>query len=365
MEIKAAVLYERGGPFKMETVSLDAPQDDEVLVKVVGTGICHTDLVAKAGYIPSVPFPTVLGHEGAGVVEKVGKRVTKVAPGDHVAVSWRSCGVCPSCLAGNDPYCDAFFPMNFTGVRPDGSTTMKKDTKAVHGSFFAQSSFATHLLAAEKNVVPVPKEIPLEIVGPLGCGVQTGAGAVMNAMKVKPGSSIAVFGVGTVGMSAVMAARVCGCTRIIAVDVHDGRLELAKSLGATDVVNASAGNVVESIREMTNGGVDYSLECVGNPSVFRNAVDVLGMLGLCGLVGVIPPGTEVSLNMELILNGRRIMGIIEGDAIPDLFIPKLLDLYKQNRFPFDRLITYYPFDRIQDAINDMEAGRVIKPVLKP
>jgi aryl-alcohol dehydrogenase len=299
------------------------------------------------------------------VVEKVGARVTKVKPGDHVAISWLSCGACSSCKAGNDPYCEAFFPLNFSGKRLDGSATMQKDEQVIHGSFFAQSSFATHALATERNVVKVPKDVPLELLGPLGCGVQTGAGAVMNSLRVEPGSSIAVFGVGTVGMSAVLAASVCGCTRIIAVDVHPDRLELARSLGATETINANETNPVEAIREITGGGVRYSLECVGNPKVFRQAVDVLPLLGVCGLAGVVPKGTEVSLDMDLIMNGRRIMGIIEGDAIPDLFIPKLITLYQQGRFPFDRMVKFYPFDEIGRAVEDMEAGRVIKPILKP
>lgn len=365
MKISAAIVDKKGGAFRVEEVELDAPRDDEVLVRVVGSGICHTDLVARAGFIPSIPFPTVLGHEGAGVVEQVGGRVTKVKPGDHVAISFRTCGNCPSCLSGNIPYCTEFFPLNFSGRRPDGSATMKQGTQTVYGSFFSQSSFASHLIAAEKNVVPVTQNVPLELVAPLGCGVQTGAGAVINSLKVEPGSSIAVFGVGTVGMSAVMAAVVCGCTKIIAVDVHPSRLKLAQSLGATDVVDANQDNPVEKIKALTGSGVNYSLECVGNPAVFRQAVDVLDMLGMCGLVGVVPPGTEVSLNMELIMNGRRIMGIIEGDAVPDTFIPKLLDLYQQGRFPIDRLVTYYPLDEIQKAIEDMEAGRVLKPVLRP
>lgn len=234
----------------------------------------------------------------------------------------------------------------------------------IHGNFFSQSSFADFALADERNVVKVPVDIPLEILGPLGCGVLTGAGAIMNTLRPKPGGSIAVFGVGPVGMSAVMAAVVSGCTRIIAVDIHNERLEKAREFGATHVVNAAEDNPVETIIDITGGGPDFSLECVGNPAVLRQAVDCLPLLGVCGLLGVMAPGTEVVLDMDKIMNGRAIRGIIEGDAIPDLFIPRLLELYKQGRFPFDRMITFYDFDDINKAVEDMEGGRVIKPVLR-
>jgi aryl-alcohol dehydrogenase len=256
-------------------------------------------------------------------------------------------------------------PLEFQRHTPGWERHDEKGDETIYGSFFSQSSFATHLLAGERNVVPVSKEIPLEVVAPLGCGVQTGAGAVMNSLNAEPGSAIAVFGVGTVGMSAILAAMVCGCTKIIAVDIHAERLELARQLGATTVVNASEQDPVSAVKEASGGGVNYSLECVGNPKVFRQAVDVLAMSGVCGLIGVVPKGTEVSLDMELIMNGRRIMGIIEGDAIPDLLIPSLLELYQQGRFPIDKMLTFYTLDEIEQAVEDMEKGTVVKPVLKP
>ena len=363
MEIRAAIVFETSGAFNIEPLEISDPKDHEVLVRIVGTGICHTDLAARDQHLP-IPLPSVLGHEGAGVVEEVGARVTKVKPGDHVALSWMCCGSCPSCMAGQDPYCENFLPLNFGGARPDGTTTLRKGDQVIHGSFFGQSSFANFALAEERNVVKVPKEIPLEILGPMGCGIQTGAGAVMNALQASPGTSIAIFGVGPVGMSAVLGAVVCGCTRIIAVDISPERLKMAKELGATHTINAGEANPVEAILELTGGGPNFSLECVGNPAVFRQAVDVLPLLGVCGLVGVVAPGTEVSLNMDLIMNGRTVRGVIEGDAIPDLFIPKLIELYKQGRLPFDRMITFYPFEEINKAVEDMEKGLVIKPVLR-
>ncbi len=363
MEIRAAVTHETSAEFKIEPVQLSDPKDHEVLVRIVGAGICHTDLAARDQHLP-FPLPAVLGHEGAGVVEKVGARVTKVKPGDHVALSWMCCGSCPSCLAGQDPYCHNFLALNFGGVRPDGTTTLKQGDQVIHGNFFGQSVFAEHALAEERNTVKVPDDVPLEILGPLGCGIQTGAGAVINALKARPGTSIAIFGVGPVGMSAVLAAVVSGCTNIIAVDLSPDRLKIAGELGATHTLNANEVNPVEAILDLTGGGPDFSLECVGNPAVFRQAVDVLPLLGVCGLCGVVPPGTEVNLNMDLIMNGRTVRGVIEGDSIPDLFIPKLIELYRQGRFPFDRMITFYPFEDINKAVEDMEKGRVIKPVLK-
>jgi aryl-alcohol dehydrogenase len=364
MEIKAAVVFERSGAFQIEQLELSDPNDDEVLVRIVGVGICGTDLGARDGHLPIPPPPSVFGHEGAGVVEKVGARVTKVKPGDHVVLAWDYCGACTSCKAGKELYCLNFFLHNFHGARPDGSTTLRKDDHVIHSSFFCQSSFADFALANERNVVKVRDDVPLEILAPMGCGVMTGAGAVMNSLQPRPGASITIFGVGNVGMSAVLAAVVCGCTTIIGVDIHSDRLEMAKELGATQTVNAGEVDPVEAILDMTGGGTEFSLECVGNPKVLRQAVDVLPRLGVCGLLGVVPPGTEVSLDMDLLMNGRTVTGILGGDAVADLFIPKLIELYRQGRFPFDRLITFYPFDDINQAVEDMEKGQVFKPVLR-
>jgi aryl-alcohol dehydrogenase len=367
METKAAVIFEKSGKFSIETLALSEPKNDEVLVRVVAAGICHTDIAGREQYLPIPPeraFPTVFGHEGAGIVEAVGANVTKVKPGDHVALSWDYCGACPTCMAGHQPYCDDVFLHNFNGARPDGSATLHKGEEVIHGSFFCQSSFAELALANERNVVKVRNDVPIEIAGPLGCGIRTGAGAVMISLRPEPGASIAIFGVGPVGISAILAATVCGCTTIIAVDVVPDRLAKAKEFGATHTVNANETDPVEAIREITGGGAAYSLECVGNPQVLRQAVDCLPRLGVCGCLGVVPPGTEVALDMEQLMNGRTVRGILAGDSNSDLFIPKLLDLYSQGRFPFDRMITYYPFEDINKAVDDMLQGKVIKPVLK-
>ncbi len=363
MKIHAAIVREKSGPFVVEEVNLEDPRDDEVVVKMVASGLCHTDLVAREQYMP-FPLPAVLGHEGAGVVEKVGSRVKKVVPGDHVVSSYLSCGTCSSCASGQPAYCLNFFPCNFSGTRLDGSATMTRDGQTIHGAFLGQSSFASHALITERNLVRVRKDVPLEKLAPLGCGVQTGAGGVMNSLKVKAGSSIAVFGIGSVGLSAVLAARVVGSTTIIAVDVNEERLALAKSLGATHAVNAGITKPVEEIQKITGGGANYSLECTGIPDVLSQALDCLALTGVCGLIGVAPFGSRVSLDCQNILNGRTVRGIVEGDSIPEIFIPQLIDLYIQGRFPFDRMISFYPFDLLNLAAEDSEKGKVVKAVIR-
>lgn len=364
MKIKAAVVREKSGPFVLEEIELGDPRDDEVLVRIVASGLCHTDLVARDQYMP-VPLPVVLGHEGAGIVERVGARVKKVAPGDHVVSSYLSCGSCSSCVTGRPAYCLNFFPCNISGFRMDGSPTMSQKGRVVHGSFFGQSSFATHAIVSERNIVKVSDEASLEKLAPLGCGIQTGAGGVMNSLKVRPGSSIAVFGMGSVGLSAIMAARVVGSTTIVAIDVTQERLTMAKKLGATHAVNPKKTEPVEDIRKITGGGANYSLECTGIPEVLSQSLDCLAMTGECGLIGVAPFGSRVSLDCQNILNGRSIRGIVEGDSIPEVFIPQLIDLYSQGRFPFDKILKMYTLAQINEAAADSEKGKVIKAVICP
>ena len=363
--IKAAIVRQKSGPFYVEPIDLDDPRDEEVLVKIHGTGVCHTDIVVRDQYFPT-PLPAVLGHEGAGVVVKVGSKVTKVAPGDHVVLTYASCGVCANCQKGLYGYCADLYGRNFSGGRPDGSSPCcARDGTRLSGYFFAQSSFADHALATQRNVVKIRKDVPIEIMGPLGCGIQTGAGAVMNALKPGAGTSIAVFGAGSVGLSAVMAARVVGCTTIAVVDINESRLALAKELGATRVINGASQDAVKEIQAITGEGVQYSLECTGLPKVVRQAVDCLRLTGVCGVIGVAPLGTEFSLDMNAVLFGRTVRGIIEGDSVPDVFIPQLVDLWAQGRFPFDRLIQFFPLDKIDDAVQASERGEVLKAVVRP
>jgi aryl-alcohol dehydrogenase len=361
---KAAVVRGKGARFVIEDVQIGPPTADEVLVRVLATGICHTDAIVRDQYYP-FPLPGVLGHEGSGIVEEVGANVTNVARGDHVVMTFMSCGQCRQCQRGETAYCGDFFMLNVGGARKDGSTgTSDAQGYVLHDHFFGQSSFGTHAVAHSRNVIKVPKEIPLEILGPLGCGIQTGAGAILNALAVGAGDSVAVFGVGAVGLSAVMAARTAGATTIIALDVLPSRLKLALELGATHIVDSGKEDGVETVRKIC-GGVDYSLDTSGRSTVLRQAIDALGIRGTCGIVGAPPLGTEASFDINsLMIPGRSIRGICEGDSLAAVFIPQLIELHRQGRFPFDRLIKFYEFDEINAAIDDAAKGVTIKPVLR-
>ncbi len=364
MQIRAAVTRAPGAPMSLETLELDDPRAGEILVRVVATGVCHTDLVVSQGMLPT-PQPVVLGHEGAGIVETVGEGVTKVVPGDHVVMSFNSCGVCPSCVAGAETYCHDFFAHNFLAARPDGSTALRSGAGSVHSNFFGQSSFATHALCHERNVVKVPTDVPLELLGPLACGIQTGAGAVMNALLVGSGASFAVFGTGSVGLSAIMAARVVGAGTVIAVDIDKRRLAVAETLGATHTIDSASLDATAEIMQITGSGLNFALDTTGLAPVIRNAVDSLAPRGTCGILGASAPGSEITLDeVHFMSGGRRLMGIVEGESHPDTFIPKLIDLYRSGDFPFDKLVTFYDLDQIDDAIHDCEIGTTIKPIVR-
>jgi aryl-alcohol dehydrogenase len=363
-EIKAATIRRKGGPFQIETLSLDEPRSDEVVVRVVAVGMCHTDMVAR-DQLYEVPLPIVLGHEGSGVVEQIGRGVKKVAVGDHVVLTYMWCGHCKPCLRGDLTYCENFYALNFGGTREDGSTATRDANGPIHDHFFGQSSFGTFALVHERNVIKVPENAPLELLGPLGCGIQTGAGAVMNALKVSPGSSFAAFGGGAVGLSAVMAARVAGAAIIIAADVVPSRLALAMELGATHTINSRETDPVEAVREITGGGADFTLESSGHSAALRQAIDALAIRGTCGIVGAPALGTEANFDVNGVMTtGKRIIGIIEGDSKPDLFIPALVELFTQGRFPFDKLVKFYTLEQINQAAEDSEKGVTIKPIIR-
>ena len=364
MEIKAAVARQQGQGLSVEQVNLESPRDHEILVRVVATGVCHTDLVVLAGHLPT-PFPVVLGHEGAGIVEQVGSAITKVKPGDHVVMTFNSCGGCPSCADNHVSTCYEFFPRNFFATRADGTSAISQNEQMIHGNFFGQSSFATHALCHEANVVKVSNELQLELLGPLACGIQTGAGAVMNSLQVSVGSSFVVFGAGSVGLSAVMAARVVGASTIIAVDLNDDRLAMAKELGATHTINPQQANASEEVMKITGVGAQYSLDTTGIPSVIRDAVESLANRGSCGILGAPVPESKIELDeTHFMSGGRRLMGIVEGDSNPDTFIPMLADLNAKGLFPFDKLVKFYNLDQINEAIHDSETGVSIKPIIR-
>ncbi len=364
MQIKAAVTRAKASPMSLETLDLEAPRAGEILVRVVATGICHTDIAMRDQIYP-VPQPIVLGHEGAGIVEQVGAAVSKVVPGDHVVMSYNSCGHCPSCAESEPNYCHHFFEHNFAGARADGGSPLSRDGEPIHGNFFGQSSFASFALCHERNIVKVRKDAPLELLGPLACGIQTGAGAVINALQVRPGNSFAAFGVGSVGLSAIMAARVCGATTIIGIDVNEDRLRLARDLGATHTVNPRAANTVEQIMSITGIGANFALDTTARPEVIRQAMESLAARGTLGIVGASSLDTELTFNaMHIMTAGRKLRGIVEGDSTPEVFIPQLIELFLQGRFPFDRLVKFYPFEQVNDAIHDAETGICVKPIIR-
>jgi aryl-alcohol dehydrogenase len=368
MKITAAVFRAPMAPFSIETLELDEPQADEVMVGIVGVGVCHTDLVAQAGAFP-ISLPAVLGHEGAGIVERVGSAVTKFKRGDRVAMTFLSCGNCPSCDKHEPAYCHTMPMLNYTGLRADGSKAMREATSEtrVSGNFFGQSSFASHALAHERNLVKVPEGVPLEIAGTLGCGVQTGAGAVMRSMACKVGSSIVVLGGGAVGLSAVMGSVVQSCKQIIVVEPHAARRELATSLGATHTIDPKGLDLVQAVRAILPAGADYAFDTTGQPSVVESVVGFLAPRGTFGFVGV-PPFTAMDLKLPGTLlgamqGGFTFRGIIEGDSEPDVFIPQLMSLYMEGRFPFDKLIKTYPLADINRAIQEQCEGLCVKPIL--
>jgi aryl-alcohol dehydrogenase len=369
MRIQAALTHAPSSPFEIAPVELDAPQQGEVLVRIVGVGLCHTDLVAQAGGFP-MSMPAVFGHEGAGIVQDIGSSVTKVKVGDRVALTFLSCGHCASCTDSEPAYCHSMPKLNYTGLRPDGSKTLSNANGAVSGNFFGQSSFATHALAYERNLVKVPDGVPLELAGMLGCGVQTGAGAVMRSMQCRAGSSIVVLGGGAVGLSAVMGAVVRKCRSIIVVEPHESRRELALSLGATNAIDPKAhADLVASVRAICPVGVDYVFDTSGLPAVFEAAPLLLAPRGTFGFVGV-PPANALDAKLpgrllQVMQGGFTYRGIIEGDSDPEVFLPELMSLYLAGRFPFDRLAKTYPLSQINQAIADQHHGTCVKAVLLP
>jgi aryl-alcohol dehydrogenase len=360
----AAVVEAPGAPFAIEEVSLDEPRPGEVLVRMVAAGLCHTDLGVRAGGIP-FPLPGVLGHEGAGVIEAVGRPESSLAPGDKVLLSFTSCGACAGCRDGHPAYCESWLAHNLiSGCRGDGSATIRRNGRRLGGRFFGQSSFARHAIVDERSVVPVGDDAPLEVLAPLGCGVQTGCGTVWRLLAPRPGSTLTVIGTGAVGLSAVMAAALLPLARIIAVDRVPERLALAGELGATATVDTSTSELAAAVRELTDGrGTDYAIDTTGNPAVLRAAVDALAVRGACAVVGAPPAGTEVSLDIQGLLIGKRVEGVTLGDGEPRTLLPQLVELHRQGRLPLERLIRHYTLDQLEQAARDMHEGRTIKPVI--
>lgn len=360
----AAVLRGVGGPMNFEQIDVAPPRDDEVLVRMVGVGICHTDIVCRDGF--PVPLPIVLGHEGAGIVEAIGAKVSNVKPGDHVVLAFNSCGHCPNCERELPATCFQFLPMNFAGMRiSDGSSPLSQNGQPIHGMFFGQSSFATYAIARAVNTVRISDAVPLEILGPLGCGIMTGAGAVMNSLQPQPTDSLAIFGGGAVGLSALLAANAIGVGKIYVVEPNAERRNLALELGADKVFDPKDGSdVVAAIKAESGGGVRFAIDATGIAAVVGQAINATLPGGTVGLLGVPPPDAQIPVGLlDLLVKGVTLRPITEGDANPQTFIPKMIELFQQGRFPFDRLITRFSFDQINEAMHAAESGKAIKPVL--
>ncbi|MGJ9460670.1 NAD(P)-dependent alcohol dehydrogenase [Oceanobacillus sp. CF4.6] len=360
MKVKAAVSHSVGEELKIQEVELMDPGAEEVLIKIVATGVCHTDAESINGR--GAPFPAVLGHEGAGIIEKVGSGVTNVQPGDHVVLSYSYCGECSQCLTGHQNLCERTVELNFGGKSKDGTNRINQHDHSL-STFFGQSSFATYSVANKNNIVKVDKNVDLALLGPLGCGIQTGSGTVMNSLRPEPGTSIAIYGGGAVGLSAVMAAKIMGLKHIIVVDLHQNRLDLAKELGATHVLNGKEVDVVEEIRNITNGGVHYAVETTGATPVIIQSVHALRVSGTVAIVGM---GGDVTLNFtnDLLMEGKKVMGTVQGDSVPQLHIPKLIEYYKEGKFPFDKLVKFYDFEDINKAFEESKTGKTLKPIVK-
>lgn len=367
MDVTAAIVPAPGADFVIETLQIEQPRDDEVLVEIAGVGLCHTDLVFRDQFVP-IPTPVVLGHEGAGVVRAVGAAVTGVRPGDSVIVGFSSCGHCPRCDSGLPSYCREFPALNYAGARPDGSTALSKDGAPVASHFFGQSSFASHVVTPARNVVKVDASgLDLRVLGPLACGLQTGAGSVLRSLDCPPGSTIAIFGGGPVGLAAVMAAGLRGCGRIVLVEPMANRRALGLEFGATEVIDPANGDVAAAIRALLPDGVDFALETSGREDVMAAALGALASRGMLGLVGV-PATAESTLPLNIagmITFGHRVIGIVEGDSDLQGFIPELVALHRAGQFPFDRLVRTFPLAEINQAIAAQARGDCVKAVLVP
>ncbi len=365
MSTEAAVVRETGGRFTMRAVTLSAPGPTEVIIQMEASGMCHADLSARSGNLP-FPLPGVLGHEGVGRVIQLGAAVEEVAIGDRVVISFSWCGHCAACQHANPAYCRDWPMLNlFGGSRADGSATLRCDDGPLHGHFFGQSSFSRHIVVAARAVVKVPEDVPASILAPLGCGIQTGVGAVINVLRPGPAARVAVFGAGAVGMSAIMGLGLTGVAQVIAIDVNQARLQTASALGATDTIDAASGDTAARIKELTNGeGLDGAIETSGNLGALGAAIRSLAARGTCVVIGVPKFGDTVAVDVvDMVARGLRVVGTNQGDVVPRVFIPKLIELYRRGRLPIGKLITDFDFADINRAAEASLDGSAVKPIL--
>jgi len=361
-----ALIEEPGVPFVFADVDIDEPRADEVLVRIVATGLCHTDLTVPT-MLPAEMFPTVVGHEGAGVVEAVGDQVSGIEVGDHVVVSFRSCRTCVQCRRGDVGYCEQSLLLNYMGMRPDGSTTLNRGGERVFGSFFGQSSLARHALAYADNCIVVDKALDLSLLAPFACGFQTGAGAVLNVFEPEPGDSLAVFGAGAVGLAALAAARGAGVDTLVAVDPAPARRAAAARYGALAIDPGAAErdgtpSVVDQIKAHTDAGACFAIDSTALPAVVLQAQRALRTKGTLVALGL--GAAEYTIDaIDLLQGGKVIRSTMEGEADPLTAIPDLIGRRAAGRFDVDPLVTTYPFAEIATAVAEAGTGAVIKPVL--
>ena len=363
IKITAAVVDEKGGKFEIrDDIELADMQPDDIQVKMVSSGICHSDEALRKGDAV-IGYPIVLGHEGAGIVEKVGSHVQNFVPGDHVVMSFYACGNCDNCLKGIPTQCLHYGENNLSGVRPDQSAHFTENGEKVL-DMFDQSSFTTTTVVRERNAVKVDKDLDLRKLAPLGCGYVTGSGTVLNTLKPRPGETIAVFGTGAVGLAAMMAGKISGCTTVIAIDVVDERLKLAKELGATDTINSKNEDVVEAVKALTDGrGVNYAVDTTGVTSVMENSILALAQGGVSDCIAVTPNHIDLDTWNNLCVDDRSVIGVNMGDSIPQIDIPRLIKFYRAGMFPFDKTEKLYKFSEINEANADSISGKTIKPIL--
>lgn len=364
MKIQAAVFYEPGVPFSVEELDLEAPREGEVLVRVAAAGVCHSDWHLMTGATKHA-VPVVPGHEGAGVVEAVGSGVTRIKPGDHVALSWApSCGHCFYCLNDRPSLCETYIGPIWAGTMMDGTTRLSREGSPVY-HFSALACFADHAVVPEECCVHIDRDIPLTIAALIGCAVTTGVGAALNTAKIRPGSSVVVYGAGGVGLNIIMGARLAGASRIIAVDTREAKGDIAQTFGATDILMAGP-ETTAAIKRMTNGrGADYVFEAIGLPQVQEACLDAVRPGGLVVLAGVSPMGSGTNLPGAILTRQEKtVTGSYYGSANPARDFPLYADLYRRGLLDLDRLISRtYTLAEINEAYADMLSGEIARGLI--
>ncbi|MBS4695676.1 S-(hydroxymethyl)glutathione dehydrogenase/class III alcohol dehydrogenase [Aeromonas allosaccharophila] len=367
IKCKAAIAWGPGQPLSIEEVEVMPPQADEVRVRIVATGVCHTDAFTLSGEDPEGVFPCILGHEGGGIVESVGEGVTSVKVGDHVIPLYTpECGECKFCKSGKTNLCQKIRATQGKGLMPDGTTRFSKDGQPIY-HYMGTSTFSEYTVLPEISIAKVDPAAPLEEVCLLGCGVTTGIGAVMNTAKVKEGESVAIFGLGGIGLSAVIGARLAKAGRIIAIDINESKFELARKLGATDCINPNDYDkpIQEVIVELTDGGVDFSFECIGNVKVMRAALECCHKgWGESVIIGVAGAGQEISTRPFQLVTGRVWRGSAFGGVRGRSELPSYVQRYMQGEFHLDDFITHtMPLEQINEAFELMHEGKSIRTVI--